>query len=93
MMPKNSVAAPSDPPARPSGDFDVRHGLSSVAWSAQGLPGESAAFDRRVEAAAIAPDAAGLDELREHGWPLAERIIPEALRRTRITSADVTEAG
>jgi hypothetical protein len=46
-----------------------------------------------VEAAAIAPDAAGLDELREHGWPLAERIIPEALRRTRITSADVTEAG
>ncbi len=49
--------------------------------------------DAALAAELASPDRADLAQVIDALEAVAERLIPQALRRTRMTSADVTEAG
>ncbi len=49
--------------------------------------------DAALAAELASPDRADLARVIDALEAVAERLIPQALRRTRMTSADVTEAG
>jgi DNA-binding MarR family transcriptional regulator len=49
--------------------------------------------DAALAAELASPDLADLAQVIDALEAVAERLIPQALRRTRMTSADVTEAG
>jgi DNA-binding MarR family transcriptional regulator len=49
--------------------------------------------DAALAAELASPDRADLAQVIDALEAVAERLLPQALRRTRMTSADVTEAG